>query len=112
VYIAVDDCRLINIYKKILIASDSKAMVHSSCTSDVVLSGNPRSDGGYNDTMKLISDIEMLRRGKVLLGLVESNLVRMIYRLRYPDHQSTFFPIFLSAAQRRNTNVALDNLLS
>jgi len=112
VYIASDDCRLINIYKIALLAWSSRVMVHSSCTSDVVMSGNPRANSGYNDTMKLISDIVMLQHGKAFLGLVESNLVRMIYRLRYPDHQSTFFPIYLSAAQQKNTNVALYNLLS
>lgn len=112
VYIAADNCQLINIYQIALLAWSSKVMVHSSCTNDVVVSGNPRADGGYNDTLKLISDIDMLQHGKVFLGLVESNLVRMIYRLRYPDHQSTFFPIYLSAAQQKNTNVALYNLLS
>lgn len=112
VYIAADNCQLINIYQIALLAWSSKVMVHSSCTNDVVVSGNPRADGGYNDTLKLISDIDMLQHGKVFLGLVESNLVRMIYRLRYPDHQSTFFPIYISAAQQKNTNVALYNLLS
>ena len=43
-----------------------------------------RRHGGPNSSYALLADIEMLRRGQHFFGLFDSNLVRMIHRLRYP----------------------------
>eukprot|EP00597_Dinobryon_sp_UTEXLB2267_P000508 CAMPEP_0170059666 /NCGR_PEP_ID=MMETSP0019_2-20121128/1865_1 /TAXON_ID=98059 /ORGANISM="Dinobryon sp., Strain UTEXLB2267" /LENGTH=243 /DNA_ID=CAMNT_0010264987 /DNA_START=486 /DNA_END=1217 /DNA_ORIENTATION=+ len=45
---------------------------------------NLRRHGGLTSTYALLADIEMLRRGQHFFGLFDSNLVRMIHRLRYP----------------------------
>jgi hypothetical protein len=42
------------------------------------------SGGG---AMHLIQDIEILRRSAVLIGTLYSNVLRIAYRLRYPDHR-------------------------
>jgi hypothetical protein len=42
------------------------------------------SGGG---AMHLIQDLEILRRSAVLIGTLYSNIFRVVYRLRYPDHR-------------------------
>ena len=39
----------------------------------------------HANTMKLLADIEMLKRGDHFFGLFDSNLVRMVHYLRYPN---------------------------
>ena len=38
----------------------------------------------YESTIGLLADIEMLKNGDHFFGLFDSNLVRMIHKLRYP----------------------------
>ena len=41
--------------------------------------------GNHRLTLRLFADIDMLVQGEHFFGLLNSNLVRMIYRLRFPD---------------------------
>ena len=43
----------------------------------------PRNTKG-GGALKVFADVEMLRNGKEFFGLFDSNLVRMVHRLRFP----------------------------
>lgn len=47
---------------------------------------NPRK-GGYRPTLRLLAEIDMLVNGVHFFGLLNSNLVRMVHRLRSPERQ-------------------------
>ena len=57
-------------------------------SSSLVGDFNPRL-GDYKSTLRLFAEIEMLAGGTHFFGIMNSNLVRMVHRLRYPDKQST-----------------------
>ena len=56
--------------------------VFSPCFNNSDMAG--KRHGGEASTYALLADIEMLRRGKHFFGLFDSNLVRMIHRIRFP----------------------------
>jgi hypothetical protein len=49
---------------------------------------NPRNPGEYRSTLRLFAEIEMLVNGVHFFGLLNSNLVRMIHRLRSVERQT------------------------
>ena len=67
------------------ILSEQGIKTHGACFDGKVLRGNrnPRSEA-HGGTIRLLADIEMLRKGNEFFGLFHSNLVRMVHRLRYP----------------------------
>jgi hypothetical protein len=62
-------------------------------------------------TQRLLLDVEMLRKGHMFYGLFDSNLVRMVHRLRFPNFQMSFA---LAAEtypdDRKYINSHLDNI--
>ena len=58
------------------------SQVFSPCFNNSGSIGQRNS--GQASTYALLADIEMLRRGKHFFGLFDSNLVRMIHRIRFP----------------------------
>ena len=62
----------------------SSANSHQQVTLLSAEATNIRRHGGLSSSYALLADIEMLRRGQHFFGLFDSNLVRMIHRLRYP----------------------------
>lgn len=60
----------------------SPCLTTISKSTVVVMVG--KRNGGQQSAFALFADIEMLRRGAHFFGLFESNIVRMIHRLRFP----------------------------
>ncbi len=71
---------------------DTKVLNHISISSNVPLVLRDESDkhgeryggrnGGYESTLELIADLQMLRKSEVFAGLIDSNIVRMVHRMR------------------------------
>ncbi len=55
---------------------------------DLVGEFNPRRKD-FRSTQRLFAEVLMLAGGQHFFGIMNSNLVRFIHRLRYPDHQNT-----------------------
>ena len=68
---------------------------------------NPRKEHDHFSVLQLIAEIEMLRNGEHFIGLFDSNLVRMIHRLRFPDKLNTSHALAADTyeeASRRSMN--------
>lgn len=48
-----------------------------------------RAKNSKTNTYALLADIEMLRGGEHFFGIFDSNLVRMVHRLRHPNLSSS-----------------------
>jgi hypothetical protein len=59
--------------------------------------------------MRLIAEIELLRNGKHFFGLLQSNLVRLVYRLGIP---ALIMHPYLKHLVDNDVNLRLDNLMT
>jgi hypothetical protein len=84
IFIGTDNCDLLKEIADLPNFKDKGYILHSACFhGNPFTQGNPQR-GSYGHTLRLISEIEMLVHGDIFFGVLQSNLVRMVYRLRYP----------------------------
>jgi hypothetical protein len=91
-YVSTDNCTMLSELTSYL---DKGVSVYSPCYSKfhknveeggLVGDFNPRKMD-YRSTLRLFAEIEMLVNGVHFFGIMNSNLVRLIHRLRSPDRQ-------------------------
>jgi hypothetical protein len=90
IFVATDDCRAFESLRGEIRSRESSAefRVLSACldseaNKNAYFHGARTGEGG----MRLVQDLEILRRSAVLIGTLYSNVLRIAYRLRYPDHR-------------------------
>jgi hypothetical protein len=88
-YIATDDCG--SVQRLVTYIPKGSITVHGPCLSaDAAHRAMARTrdkqhaDIGHIATLRLMADIDMLVHGAHFFGLMSSNLVRLVYRLRSP----------------------------
>lgn len=112
VFVATDDCDLISKLSLQVQSYDSNYIVHSACKHSLrhMEKGSPsRSVNGH--AVRLLSEIAMLVGGEYLFGALQSNLVRMVYRLRYPNLEN-FIPFAYEAIIANDEEMKLDTLIT
>ena len=114
--LATDDCNAVGAISNII--SNWGIKTYGSCydheTNKLLKNTiNPREEL-QGVALKVFADIEMLRKGKEFFGLFQSNLVRMIHRLRYPylnhSHSLASETYSMDDANIRNVNDNLFNI--
>ena len=89
----------------------------NSSTGDVALTqpvrgpqaGDP--DPAASSAFRFFFDIEMLRKSKLFFGLFDSNIARMVHRLRSPRWTASYaIATETYPDERRNLNHRLDDL--
>lgn len=84
-FVATDDCVAYHRLKhKLRSVHRSSLRLFSTC-SVLRNKGLAVRLGGYEPTLDLLLDVELMRNAELLVGSVYSNIVRMTYRLRYPN---------------------------
>ena len=91
-YISTDNCtlatELVPLLPPHVIVSTPCYKYDNDPDSDIIGAFNPRLHD-HKSTLRLFAEIEMLAAGTHFFGVVNSNIVRMVHRLRYPDKQNT-----------------------
>ena len=107
-FVATDNCSMVPVLRKLM----SKTItIHSSCDlpeNTLYVRGNQDPSMG----LALLAEVEMLRHGQEFVGLFESNLVRMIFLLRYPQntHSHALAAEGSSDPSRQNMNSHLNDI--
>ena len=109
-FISTDNCTVVSVFR--LIFDKSLFRIYSAC-DDSRAHGDPHR-GTYEQTLRLIAEIDMLVKGRYFFGLIHSNLVRMVYRLRYFNNmQQSFVPFAQHSKQYQSDhNLQLTNLIT
>ena len=84
---------------------------NESNSSQLLVNLEVRRSFDTSAALELLADIEMLRRGHHFVGLFDSNLVRMVHRLRYPHlNYSHGLAEETYEDSRRTLNQHMDNI--
>jgi hypothetical protein len=100
-FISTDDCKA---FQKLVSYFPSTIDVHSFCYDE---NDWVRKDNNLNSTIRLFTEIDILKNSKQLFGSIESTLLRLIYRLRYDQrkHYQEFNPEELLKNHHINADV-------
>lgn len=104
-----------------LILQPLKILTYSPCLNShgqicflaPIRGGQQLQDNGtlVMSSYRLFMDIELLRKARMFFGLFDSNLVRMVHRLRMPNWQMSWaLATETYADARKNLNSRLDDL--
>lgn len=81
-FVATDDCAAFRRLGQLLRSRYASSLrIFSTCSAR---HEGLVARGGFENARDALLDVELLRQGEVLIGSVYSNMIRMVYRLRYP----------------------------
>lgn len=122
IYISTDDCDLMaNLSLALNVHRSARTQPpyniqspcyinHEGALADI--NGSPIRTMNAKQTLRLLAEIVMLVGGEVFVGGIQSNLVRLVYRLRYPQQANKFVYFKMSPEKAMQENNNLDNLQS